>query len=62
MANNEVYNVHDLAIKLNSNDRTIRELIKNGQLKAFKKLNKWYILHEDLIAYITTTPTKKETK
>ena len=59
MANNEVYTIKDLAIKLNSNDRTIRELIESGQLKAFKKLSKWYILHEDLIAYITTTPTEK---
>ena len=48
----EIYTVQEAAEVLNSNPRTVRELIKNGDLKAYFKLRKYYILHNDLINYI----------
>lgn len=48
----EFYTVEEAAELLNSSPRTVRELIKTKQLKAYFKLRKYYILHTDLINYI----------
>lgn len=50
--NEEFYTVEQVAEKLNCHPRTVRELIKGNELKAAKKLRKWYVLHSDLLEYI----------
>jgi excisionase family DNA binding protein len=52
--NNEIYTIKELAVKLNTSERAVRELIRDGKLKAFKQLGKYYILHVDLLEYIKT--------
>ena len=52
MDKKEFYTVDEAAELLNSSSRTVRVLIKTGQLKAYYKLRKYYILHSDLINYI----------
>ena len=52
MNKKDFYTPEEAAEMLNSNVQTIRRLIKTGQLKAYFKLRKYYILHTDLINYI----------
>jgi hypothetical protein len=47
-----IYTTAAAAELLNSNELSIRRLIKAEKLKAYKKLRKWYILEVDIIAYI----------
>ncbi len=53
--NEEIYTVEQVANKLNCHPRTVRELIKKKELKASKKIRKWYVLHSDLLGYITSS-------
>ena len=48
----DFYTVEQVAEKLNCHPRTVRDLIKNDEIKASKKLRKWYVLHSDLLEYI----------
>lgn len=48
----DFYTVVEVADKLNCGERTVRELISKGELQAIKKLRKWYILHDALMAYL----------
>ena len=48
----QIYTTQKVADLLESNPRTIQGLCREGQLNAYKKLNKWFILHSDLIEYI----------
>ena len=48
----EFYTTEQAAAKLGSNIQTVRQLIKDGKLKAFFKLRKYYILHSDLVDYL----------
>jgi predicted site-specific integrase-resolvase len=50
--NNNIYTVKSAAELLKSNPQSIRRLINEGKLKASKKLNKWYILHSDILEYL----------
>jgi hypothetical protein len=50
--NNNIYTVESTAELLKSNPQSIRRLINEGKLKASKKLNKWYILHSDILEYL----------
>lgn len=52
MEKKDFYTPEEAAEMLNSNVQTIRRLIKLGELKAYYKLRKYYILHSDLINYI----------
>ena len=52
MDKKEFYTTEEAAELLKSNVQTVRDLIKTGQLKAYFKLRKYYILHTDLINYI----------
>lgn len=46
------YTVEQAAELLNSNEQTIRKLIRSNELKATKKLNKWFIFHTDIVEYL----------
>jgi excisionase family DNA binding protein len=48
----KIYTVESTAELLNSNAQTIRKLIRDKELKATKKLNKWFILHSDILEYL----------
>ena len=47
------FNATTVAIILDSNRQTISSLCRSGDIKAYKKLRKWYILESDLIDWIT---------
>jgi excisionase family DNA binding protein len=49
---NKIYTTEQAAEILNSTAVTVRQLIKDGKLKAFFKLRKYYILHSDLVDYL----------
>jgi hypothetical protein len=54
------YTVEKAAIILNCSEVMIRELIKTEQLKAFKKMRKWYIMHDDIINYLKSEITEND--
>ena len=54
--NDNIYSVAEAAEKLKTNPPAIRKLIKNGELKAYKKLRKWYILHSEILEYLRSNP------
>ena len=46
------FTVAEVAEKLGSTPRTVCQLIKDGQLKAYYKLRKYFILEKDLLDYL----------
>ena len=48
----EIYTVTTAAAVLDCEPKTIERLCRTGELRAFKRLRKWFILHSDLVAYI----------
>lgn len=37
---------------LDCNERILSERLKSGEIRAYKQARRWYILHEDLIAWV----------
>ena len=52
MDSQKFYTVEQAAELLNSNEQTIRKLIRNNELKATKRLNKWFVFHTDIVEYL----------
>jgi excisionase family DNA binding protein len=52
MGENDIYTVSQVATILDVTENTVREQIRNGKLKAYKKLNRWYVYKKDLDNYI----------
>ncbi len=50
----EVYTLVKACEFLDIKERSLGDLLRAGKIKGYKKLNKWYILKSDLLAYITT--------
>lgn len=50
----DILTVEEVAAELNVTDRTIRQAINEGKLKAHKKFGKWFILADDLKAFISS--------
>ena len=44
--------IHDVAQKLNVDERTIRELIRKNELRAIKVGKEWRVNEPDLDAYV----------
>lgn len=44
--------IHDVAQKLNVDERTVRELIRKNELRAIKIGKEWRVKEEDLDAYV----------
>lgn len=55
MNTDNFYTVEEVAKKLNSNEQSVRRLINSNQLKATKKLRKWYVFHTDLVDFIKSS-------
>ena len=50
----DFYTVKQAATKLDLTERTITENIRTGKIKAYKTAGKWFILHSDLLEFITS--------
>lgn len=48
----DVYTVKDVAEQLQVTEKTVRELISSGRLKAVKVCKKWIISAQNLKAFI----------
>lgn len=61
MSSDNFYNVKDASEKLGCNERVLRSKLGKGEIKGYKRMNKWYILHSDIVAYIQAgkTPAKQ---
>jgi excisionase family DNA binding protein len=48
----KIYSLKELSTLLNCNEKTLQRVCTKGELKAYKKLRKWYVLESDLIEWI----------
>ncbi|MGB1270206.1 MAG: helix-turn-helix domain-containing protein [Flavobacteriaceae bacterium] len=47
-----IYNSVEASKILNCNVRTLRDKLVKKELKGYKKLTNWYVLHSDIVNYI----------
>lgn len=50
--NEKIYTVASACDLLEITPNTLRKELRKGKIKGYKKLNKWYILHNNLLEYI----------
>lgn len=50
-----IYTVERLAELLGLGEKTIRKLLNEGTIKGHKKNGRWFVLHSDVLKYITAT-------
>ena len=50
--NENIYTVEQVMEILKVGERTILDALRDGSLKGYKKLRRWYVLHSDLITFI----------
>ncbi len=48
----EILTVPRAALLLDCNERILSERLRNGEIRGYKQGNRWYILHDDLMAWI----------
>ena len=48
----KIYTVPKLADYLEISERTVRKMLTSKELKGFKKLNKWFVTHKDLMTWL----------
>jgi excisionase family DNA binding protein len=58
----DFYTLEKASDKLEVTERYVRDQIANGELKAFKRGKRFYILHSDLIEFVKTGKDAKEFK
>lgn len=58
----QLHTIESASEILKCNPRVLREKAKSGQLKANKKLGKWYVLYSDLIAFVMSEGTEYGTE
>lgn len=56
----QVYTIETAAELLKCNDRVLRENVRSGLIKGYKKLGKWYLLHSDIIKFITSESNEQD--
>lgn len=64
MATKDFYTAEEAADLLGITKTTIEQRIRRGELIASKRFGKWYVLHSDLITYLTAgriTPAEAKT-
>ena len=54
MENREFYTLEQAMEMLELGRRTLEDEIRAGELKAYKRKSRWYILHSDLVKYVKT--------
>jgi len=59
---NEVYTVAQLATKLEITERTISDALRDGKMQGYKKFNKWFVTHEQLLVFLASQEEPKPTK
>lgn len=62
MPTKNFYTVKDVAEEFQVQEKTVRQLITDGKLKAKKILNKWIVSHEDLKQLYDNTPSVESKK
>ena len=58
----KLYDVEELSELLHIQERTIRKLLREGQLKARKLARKWYVSEEALKEYFSQAETAGQEK
>lgn len=49
----EFYTIELASEKLGMSERALREKISSGEIKGYKKGKRYYLLHSDILKYIT---------
>lgn len=58
----EILTLERAAKILDCNERILNERLKNGEIRAYKQARRWYILHEDLIAWVKSGESNAKSK
>lgn len=53
------YTTEELAERLKVSERSVRDSLNSGELKGYKRFNKWYVFEEDLIKFLKKGEVKK---
>jgi len=52
MNNDKIYTVETAANLLSITQETLRKELRKGTIQGTKKLNRWYILHSQILVFI----------
>ncbi len=51
---NDFYTIENLSEKSGVSERSLRQAISDGKLKAVKKFTRWFIFHNDFIEFLNS--------
>lgn len=51
---NDFYTIENLSEKSGVSERSLRQAISEGKLKAVKKFTRWFIFHNDFIEFLNS--------
>ena len=49
---NPIYTIDTAAAMLEVTPRTLGDKFRGGEIRAYKRMGKWYTLHSDLVDYL----------
>lgn len=52
--NDEILTAKKVAEMLEVSQRVVEDKLRSGEMKGYKKFNKWFILKSDLIRFLTS--------
>ena len=47
-----ILTAEDVADLLKVSERSVRDALNDGQLKGYKKFNRWYVFYDDIVSFI----------
>jgi hypothetical protein len=56
----EILDAESVAVVLNSSKKVVERELREGKLKGYKRLGKWFVLKSDLVAYIRSADNSDE--
>lgn len=49
---NDFYTIENLSEKSGVSERSLRQAISEGKLKAVKKFTRWFVFHNDFVEFL----------
>lgn len=56
----EILTTEEVAELLKVTEQTVRKVINDGELKAYKKLNKWFVFYDDVVRFIMSGKSSQD--
>ena len=52
--NTDFYTMEELSLKSGVSERSLRQAVADGKLKAVKKFTRWFVFHNDFIDFLNS--------